>query len=74
MNKDQKQIRDSAEESIMSPEGWEFATDKFKELRKVPKMEVATQFKEYRTIISEKSNIFLSNCVDTSNYWSRSSN
>ena len=64
MNKDQKQIRDSAEESIMSPEGWEFATDKFKELRKVPKMEVATQFKEYRTIISEKSNKFKVVCME----------
>ena len=64
MKKEHKQIRDSAEESIMTPVGWEFATDKFKELRKVPKMEVSTQFKEYRTIISEKSNKFKVVCME----------
>ncbi len=31
MKKEHKQIRDSAEESIMTPVGWDVATDKFNE-------------------------------------------
>ena len=33
MNKTQKEILASSEEDIMTPEEWEFATDKFKDMK-----------------------------------------
>ncbi len=53
MNKTQKEILASSEEDIMTPEEWEFATDKFKDIRKEPKMKTATRFKQYRNEIHE---------------------
>tara|TARA_Y100000590_G_scaffold304001_1_gene342739 strand:+ start:3583 stop:6582 length:3000 start_codon:yes stop_codon:yes gene_type:complete len=53
VNKTQKEILASSEEDIMTPEEWEFATDKFKDIRKEPKMKTATRFKQYRNEIHE---------------------
>ena len=53
VNNQQKEILASSEEDIMTPEEWEFATDKFKDIRKEPKMKTATRFKQYRNEIHE---------------------